>query len=261
MNFEIRVDVPTLAQAVDSFNVQYHQDYFEVRHAATGYLAGAPTSETAGKLAVSLLNTLESWGAGKRQAPACLPLAAAVEALLVPATHGGLKDLACSFRYLQMVKGARQLKAGGPFATVAEFDRTLIGTLNTLATGLMAGNTNVTYPMKALLLITGLMPAYDSQVRGGLAVAGISGVNRTRYLLPAEESSDAKKICVLPFLLADLVMREHEVLDKAVSSSRYPMLEQEYGRLFDILLFLQRTRTPETAFISFVNGAGKWFAI
>lgn len=261
MHFEILVDVPALARAIDVFNARYHRDYFEVRRAATEYLAGAPTSETARQLAVPLLSALESWGAGGREAPTCLALDDAVEALCNPVTHSHLKKLASCFQYLQIVDGVRQLKADGPFSNVAEFDRILIGTLNTLATGLMAGNTNVTYPMKAMLLITGLMPAYDGQVKGGLKAAGISGVKRTSFLLPDRDCSDARKICVMPFLLADLVMRDHEALDKAISNSRYPKLEQEYGRVFDILLFLQNKCTPETAFIGLVNETRKWFTI
>jgi len=262
MSFEIVCDTGDLTRAIDAFSQQYHEDYFRVRNAAKSYFALPLSPASARGLAAPLLAALKSWGAGKRAAPACRPMDVAVQALQLPALQNMLRDLAGSFPYLGVADGRRVLKDGAAFATVTEFDHCLIGTLNALADALMVGNTNVTYPMKALLLVAGLAPAFDSQVKGGLAVAGVAGINKTRYLLPRGACGDARKICVLPFHIAQCVAAARPLLDTAIRSSRYPMLIGEYGRLFDVLLFQQRRRTRQTALVGF-SGAGehRWYDI
>jgi hypothetical protein len=40
------------------------------------------------------------------------------------------------------------------------------------------------------------------------------------------------------------------------------MLRGEYGRLFDVLLFMQRGRSREAALVGFSNGLGvRWYEI
>jgi hypothetical protein len=262
MSFSVTDDTAAITAAINAFNAAYHADYFTVRTEAIDYLSEPPSTASASRLAPALITALENWGAGKRGAPACRPVDAATEALCNPTIRQKLTNLANSLEFLSLADGIRSLKVGSPFETVEEFDTCLIETLNELVVGLLVGNTNVTYPMKALLLITGLMPAYDSQVKGGLAVAGVSGVNRTRFLLPVGECPDAKKICVLPFYIADRISRAALVLNRAIENSNYPMLEGQHGRLFDVLLFVQRNLTPESALISFSAAqARRWYAI
>jgi len=260
MSFSVIGETGDLARAIDEFNAQYHEDYFAVRTQATSYLTEPLSFLSAHGLAGPLLAALKSWGAGKRGAPSCKSIDTAAQALCEPALQGLLKNLENSFQYLDVIEGRRVVKDGAPFATVAEFDDGLIKALNMLADALLVGNTNVTYPMKALLLITGLTPAYDSQVKGGLAIAGVSGINKTRYLLPRVACGDAKKICALPFHIAHCVAHSRRVLDAAIETSRYPMLRGEYGRLFDVLLFVQRGRTPQTALLNFTSSIGeRWY--
>lgn len=262
MCLNINGDTAALTRVINAFNAQYHEDYFKVRACAKSYLAEPVSPSSAQGLAAPLLAALKSWGAGQRGAPSCRTINAAAQALCEPTLHHKLKDLAISFPFLDLVNGRRILKEGAPFATVKEFDQGLLQALNMLADGLMSGNTNVTYPMKALLLTTGLAPAYDSQVKGGLAIAGVSGINKTRYLLPRQDCSDARKISVLPFYIAHCVARLRSLLDAAIENSRYPMLKGEYGRLFDVLLFVQRGCTAQTALVKFSGTvAGRWYEI
>lgn len=256
-------DTAALTAAINQFSAKYHEDFFRVRTEASAYLSNSPSHLSAHRLAMLAAEALESWGAGKRGAPGCQSVSTAANGLCDSRLHGALNRLANSFPYLDIADGARRLKAGAPIETVGEFDKCLIETLNMLAAVLMVGNTNVTYPMKALLLITGLMPAYDSQVKGGLAVAGVSGINKTHYLLPRQHSTDAKKICVLPFYIASCVTRSMPLLDKAIENSAYPMLKGHYGRLFDVLLFVQRNRTAETALVRFLSPppARRWYEL
>jgi len=147
--------------------------------------------------------------------------------------------------------GERTLKSGAPFKSVNEFDEILISTLNDLSNLFLIGNTNVTYPMKLLLLITGFMPALDSQVKGGLAIAGVKGINSTRFLLPnSVTDTNAKKICCLPFYINDCVGRYADLLNDAVSSSFYKQLLGEHGRIFDVLFFMQNSLVESKRIIS-----------
>ena len=252
-----------LTTAINEFSAKYHDDYFLVRTEAVAYLCNPPDDASAMQLASLLLDTLKRWGAEKRGAPSCQSLDAAKTALKNPILHQQLKDLADSFTYLAITKGARCLRVGAPFRSVAEFDACLIKTLNDLAGGVLVGNTNVTYPMKGLLLITGLMPAFDSQVKGGAAVAGLLGMKLQSYRLRPQLCTGTKKICALPFYIADCVSRSAVMIDEAIKNSARPNLRGHHGRLFDILLFMQKDLTPDTALIRYASSRSslRWYSI
>lgn len=181
-------------------------------------------------------------------------------ALNSPLLHSQLRNLEACRPFLTIKAGKRCLAAGAPFAAVSDFDSCLIGTLSVLSKTLLVGNTNVTYPMKLMLLLTGLMPAFDRQVKGGLAAAGVAGVDKTRYLLAALGSSDAKKICALPFYIADCISRQAAVIAREVAASYYPALASEHGRIFDVLFFMQNDTIHVT--VHFAPPADiPWYAI
>lgn len=266
MYFSITNNAAGLISAINDFNAEYHRDYSRVRAAAADYLSQAPSTDAARMLASGLLQALKSWGAGKRGAPDCVSVDVAANCLRDANLVQQLQALADAFAYMSLDRGIRQFSAGAPFSSVESFDASLLDSLNKLADGLLVGNTNVTYPMKALLLLTGLMPAYDSQVKGGLAAAGIAGINKTRYVLPRVREvthPDALKICVMPFYLADCVARSSALLEDAVAGSRYPELSGQYGRLFDILLFMQAGATADTALIRFSapTSGQRWYEV
>lgn len=263
MRLDVTNDSAVITAAINEFREKYHRDYFTARGAAVSYLNQPLVHATAERLALVLQDALVSWGAGVRGAPTCQPVADVTTALCNPSLHRNLNRLAASLPHLALAKGGRSISVSSGFASVVEFDTCLLGTLNDLADGVMVGNTNVTYPMKALLLITGLMPAFDSQVKGGLAIAGVSGVNKTRYLLPRRACADAQKICALPFYISDCVSRALPVLNRAIEDSKFPELKGQHGRLFDVLLFMQKERTAETALIRFTAAqrAPRWYSI
>lgn len=263
MRLVITGSTVALTTAINEFNTKYHDDYFLVHAEAAAYLSKPPNGASAKQLASPLLDTLKRWGAEKRGAPARQSLDTARTALNNLTLHQQLKDLADSFNYLAITNGARSLQVGAPFRSVADFDACLIKTLNDLATGLLVGNTNVTYPMKALLLIAGLMPALDSQVKGGAAVAGLTGMKLQSYRLRSQPCTGTKKICALPFYIADCVSRSSVLLDDAIKNSRRPNLKGHHGRLFDILFFMQKELTPETALIRYASSQPslRWYSI
>jgi hypothetical protein len=139
--------------------------------------------------------------------------------------------------------GTRLVNGVRDHQSLADFDATLLRALSKLADGLLQNNTNVTYPMKALLLISGLMPALDSQVRAGLGNAGFKGFERTQFLLPRDSgSADAKKLTRLPFVLGQCWIDCLKLLQEAVRRSRLELLLRHPGRVFDVLLFMQASK-------------------
>ncbi|MCO4887926.1 hypothetical protein MKD50_00950 [Cupriavidus sp. WGtm5] len=267
MNLNVTSDAEAIATAIDTFNPVYHRDYFSVRAAASDYLSNNPSIASVNLLACSLIEALEGWGAGKRSAPTCRREPAVCQLLSDVSLRGKLKRLAASLDGMSLDDGERSIKTGGVFQNVEDFDICLIDTLNELADGLLVGNTNVTYPMKALLLITGLMPAFDSQVRAGLHVAGFSGFAwrgrvRTQYLMPAHNRADAKRVCALPFYIADCLSRSRQLLEDAIAISKFPALKDQVGRLFDILFFMQGSVVSSKPLVSFSARHKKlWYAI
>jgi hypothetical protein len=261
MSMSVTATANSITSAINDFSSSYHADYFNTRASAKSYLASYPPAATASRLSSDLHTTLTNWGAGRRQAPSCQAIANITSALNSSALHKNLVDLAASINHLTIDDSRRKLTSASPFATVSDFDRCLIETLNQLSAGFFIGNTNVTYPMKSLLLLTGLMPALDSQVKGGLNIAGVAGVNRTQFLIPPVGSTDAKKICVLPFLIADCASRFSSVINSGVSASHYPRLSSENGRIFDVLFFQQNSLTRSTRLISFIPHGIPWYNI
>ncbi|WP_233886317.1 hypothetical protein [Paraburkholderia flagellata] len=268
MLLEVTANTVAITTAINQFKASYHADYSTVRAEAISYLAQDLSAASASRLVQALTKALNNWGAGKRRAPGCQPTDAVTGALCVHSLREQLVNLASSFEYLSLTDCTRNLKAGSPFKTVNDFDVCLLETLSELAARLLVRNTNVTYPMKALLLITGLMPAFDSQVRGGLHVAGLSGFAcngkpRTSYLIPAHSSADARRICVLPFYIAECTSRMSPGLVNSIENSMYPALVGQHGRLFDILLFQQRGLTPATALVRFSTkqASHPWFVV
>ncbi len=57
--------------------------------------------------------------------------------------------------------------------------------------------------------------------------------------MPVLGSTSARKICVLPFYVDECVRTYKAVINTGVAASSYPHLVGEYGRIFDILLFMQ----------------------
>ncbi|MDP9531238.1 hypothetical protein Q7L38_01545 [Pseudomonas protegens] len=231
-----------IRSAINSFNSSYHEDFFRVREVSKAYLA-TPTPHNAELLADVLRNALLNWGAGSRKAPILHLPAEAAAGLCNPNLHAKLVrfDTHQLGAFALSSEDRRIFTTEGMYPSAVHFDAELLGVLRMLADALFANNTNVTYPMKALLLITGFMPALDSQVRNGLKHAGFRGFSSTQYLLPSDTLKAAgQKLCRLPFSLGHCWGQNKELLIKAVQKSDHPALQVEPGRVFDILLFMQQ---------------------
>ncbi|WP_141217869.1 hypothetical protein [Bordetella genomosp. 5] len=250
-----------IVTAINSFNAGYHHDYHLVNGLAKPYLA-APTEANAALLARALRTVLTNWGAGSRKAPGVQELPALIATLLNPTFHASLVGFAGgALATLTVVDGhARMIGGLVAEAHCTEFDTRLLSVLSDMSALLLLGNTNVTYPMKALLLLTGFMPALDSQVRRGLSSAGFVGTTATQFLLPADMGSlRARKLTRLPFYLGECFAANRALLTGAAADSHYPWLVDEPGRLFDILLFMQGSGA--TPLFGFAPRAPNWHAL
>lgn len=229
-----------IVAAINDFDAEYHHGYRAVRLLAAPFLQ-CQIDEYAASLAEALSEVLCRWGAGIRNAPSVRCQAA------VQATLRNLRPSLAWFAAMPITDlsiaepGRRRVIEGvNAAAGLPGFDERLIALLQDLSDGLFNGNTNVTYPMKALLLVTGFMPALDSQVRTGLHRAGFVGTKGTRFLMPGDaDCPRAVKLTRLPFYLAECHAMNADLLTEAAIASNYPWLAAEPGRLFDVLLFMQ----------------------
>lgn len=197
---------------------------------------------------------LTNWGAGSRKAPVLRSPKDAAKKLTSVELHRRLKILDKSRLIdfgLDATRG-RAFRNQSSFSCFTTFDRNLLEILHTLAGVFFVNNTNVTYPMKVLLLITGLMPALDSQVRKGLSRAGMEGMGGTQFLLPTDASRPlGQRICHLPFWVGHCWQTHHSEIQNAIAQSDHLTLSTEPGRVFDILLFMQKDQ-QRTRLLEFV---------
>lgn len=253
-----------IAKEIDAFPSNYHTDFFRVRSVAREYLectGTGPSEDATRTLAKHLGSVLINWGAGKRGAPQprCEPEITGF--LHDTRLHVDLGKIArTGLASLSLQTQTRNVLDGAQITDARQFDEILLSVLARLSEGLFIRNTNVTYPMKAMLLISGLMPAFDSQVRAGLSRAGFGGVNKTQFLLPssAENDPDGKKVTRLPFVLGHCWATSSHVLSEGIRKSHYPELIEEPGRVFDILFFMQKNSSKQLLKFQH-SGLGRWY--
>jgi hypothetical protein len=139
---------------------------------------------------------------------------------------------------------------------VQKIDADLFSALHALSSGLFRRNRRVTYPMKALLLITGFMPAFDTQVCTGMRRGGLHGMSS--LTIPSQvESATWKKISRLPFLLGKCHRAHGTRLRSEIQHSSRPELKTEVGRVFDVLFFMQ-ARNSELIVLRY-SGPDRWY--
>ena len=242
MSLHIVQNQQQIVDSIYGFSQSYHADFFSVRCLARTYLAGPPSLATVNPLSTALTDVLARWGAGRRKAPTLLPIVRLQATLM----DGNLQTLlsgiaANSIATMNLANGINRTIGGIHNAAIlTSFDANLLNALNELSVGLFSNNTNVTYPMKALLLITGVMPALDSQVRKGLDKGGFVGTNKTQFLLPdSTTSADGMKVSRLPFYIAGCFAQNSALISQTVAASRHPALASEVGRIFDVIFFMQ----------------------
>lgn len=243
MSVKVLDNARLITDAINAFPRGYQVGYFKCRTIGKRYLSEAtPADDLVTDLATSLRCTLKDWGAGERGAPALRTDRDFSNALREPEIYSLLTELAGAPLPQLAVALQRRYLSGNPAARAAlvSFDSNLLSLLRALGDRLFVANTNVTFPMKAVLLITGFMPALDSRVRMGLQRGGFLGMNKTQYMLLDDAAhADGKKISRLPFLLGQCWTTCEQQLQEGIIKSTFPDLREEPGRVFDVLLFVQ----------------------
>lgn len=251
-----------ITAAIDEFPPDYDNDFQRVRAISQMYLGEeTPTVATTEELAHRLHGALRSWGAGTRKAPRVLEESYLSKALLVPQLHGQLQTLAAvSVSRLGLNGQHRTLTAPDNSLTIAGLDVIHVSLLQTVSNCFLLDNTNVTYPMKAILLLTGFCPAFDSQVRSGLSAAGFIGMAATQFSMPRDLSTaNGKKVTRLPFILGHCWAQCGAVLRDGIQNSKHAHLVDEPGRVFDVLLFMQGGYNRQL--LHFEAGPAAWYEI
>jgi hypothetical protein len=254
VSVKVRDDPKLISGAINAFPRDYQVGYSKCRAIGRRYLAeAAPADDLVAELAASVQCTLREWRAGRRKAAELQSDAEFSNTLRDSGIHSRLAALArISLPELGIAEKNRYL-SGKPAAqaALAAFDSNLLTILRALGDRLFVGNTNVTFPMKAVLLITGFMPALDSRVRMGLQRSGLSGTNKTQYLLRDDPTHpDCKRITRLPFLLGQCWRNCTPQVQEGVANSDFPDLREDPGRVFDILLFMQAAKDNPILVIS-----------
>ncbi len=234
-----------ITSAINDFRPSFHQDFTNVHMSARRYLKTEPTSDYATLLAQTLSTALRNWGACKRRGPTLRPIPQIENTLRDRKLHASLSSLIQQNLSVFGLnpEGHRIFNPGASFSDTRNFDNELLSTLTTLANRLFINNTSVTYPMKALLLLTGLMPALDSQVRRGLKRAGKMGFAGQQLLPSKIYQAGGRRICDLPFYLGQCWEVSHQAFIEGIRGSCRPELEDAPGRVFDVLLFMQAQPT------------------
>jgi len=260
----LRSSVPQITAAISSFDQTFHLGYFAVRQAAAAHLLGKSggTRRSAEDLAYVLRNALREWSMGQQKAPRFTASGLSGAATFLE-SGAVMLDLQCiadiSLSNLSL-DGRKRL--GPPGIAPQQVDSNYYDALLSCAKNLFNGATNVTYPMKAMLLLTGFMPALDSQVRGGLARAGFKGLAGTRHLLPRGNTDPiAKKTSALPYWLGQCWNNHTVAFQAAAKASNYPELADEPGRLFDVLLFTQCDAATPLMLEWVDDGQGNWYEL
>lgn len=253
-----------IKNAINGFPNDYHIDYFTVREISRKYLSDAhPDGETVAELSRRLRVVLKNWGAAKRKAPKLRNVREFELALIDPQLHAKLRDVArIQIPRLGVSNKIRLIDKQRPKPDQPkDFAVKVISALNCLAEKFLIENSNVTYPMKALLLLTSHMPAFDGNVKNGLKLGGYTGFSSTQLILLKDiTSAVSKKITSLPYILGECWNSYKETLTEGIRKSNYPLLLGEPSRVFDVLLFMQgRKNCP--LLLRCPGGPGYWYEL
>lgn len=217
-----------IARAIAVFPHAYHADFATTREAALAWHNGGATTKV---LADRLERALVSWGAGRRKAP-LLRSGLIVDVLDDPAVRSALVDF--ESKALMGINSVEE-------AWYDERPDMLYWALHGL-NALFVDNDSVTYPTKALLLLTGRYVGLDSNVRKAIAAAGIAGFKETRFPMPVRQDDRNMQRLTLVLGLIGAWLREHEqVIAEALSRSATGRKLQELNapaRVLDICLFV-----------------------
>ena len=187
-----------------------------------------PTEEEALRTADLLRYALRDWGAGERRAPRVASVADLAAMLRDPGIWMPCADL-------RRLVAQWPTAPGSPVDLVAAFPL-----LNQLARrGFSPATGNLLYPLKMLMLLTGLGPAPDRRVRAGLKVLGMPGWTASVEAVPEDAGGPvARRLLALWADSASLVREELPELQMNDADVAWLVQQHAFGRLVDMALFV-----------------------
>jgi hypothetical protein len=232
-----------LVDSLDQFNPQYHRDFESVRAVAMRWLASdLPVPQ---RLPELLRNALASWGAGKRKAPTVRSPAQILAVLADPEVTQTLRAIATlDLSTLTLVNNEPRIGGVRHIGDQESVEELILSGL-AMMERLFEDNGAVTYPSKALLLITGRFIGIDSNVRAAIAASGEPGFRETRFPMPIKRHDrSSRRLSRVLWLTGDWLWRHRTVIAEAltVSTARHRLTELDApARIVDIFLFMQGT--------------------
>lgn len=233
-----------IASAIKGFESEYHADFKSVRDEMKNHLK-TMDDNSSNSLSLALRSSLLSWGAGRRGAPKV------VNSFKLKEIVDSKNFQEAIFPFYYFINGGIKFEVNdegqclidGSTTRLNEFANSFYNALNFVNNKILVGNTNVTYPMKALLLLTGAPLAFDSYVRDGLTQSGIVGFAATQYSFPSRLSdSGFKKILGMFFLVYDCWNCYEKVIKDGIEKTSSDYFEENQitpSRVFDILFFMK----------------------
>ncbi len=229
-----------MCRSVREFDPGYHEDFRRVRVRAKNVMdcfrgkLQVPMAEIF-DVADELRAALRNWGADKRK----------------PATTRAPADIARGLHNCELWRDLLGLEDWGaswldvPDPHTPDLPKRLLRVFGDL--GRICFSTQqltIVYPGKALLLLTGIGPAFDGRVRAGLTAIGIGGWTATHWPLPSTEHEATSRKMMQAYRAAagfcfenrEMLRRlacEDATIDELLNQLRSP------GRLIDILLFMR----------------------
>lgn len=229
-----------LQAAINKFNQKYICNYWITRRDAIEYInTSKPTTCLTELLAKNLVESLYCWGAGKRNASKLKKIKDISTFLQNQGNHSLIQIIANGpqikdLDILSNKTGKLELVINLPNIEIQKFNDNIANILKIFAENLFETRIkSATYPMKALLLLTGFMPAFDGNVKKGFQKAVGLGSNNAYQITLSD-----KKIAMVPFLLGQLVKDHQNTFDDLIASNK-KLYSNDYARLLDILLFQQ----------------------
>lgn len=221
-----------VAAEIDRFSDEYHEGFLKVRGKSIQYIFGEMADHEINDFSEEITAVLKEWGACRRGAPCTVDCDEMTGAL-------------CSTELRQMLRqyvdNGWVIYVQGSDDEILKNNAQMLSLLTRFQNEFLIANTNITYPTKLLLLLTGLSVGIDSQVREGLAKCGVEGFKSTRYLLPTNVlDKGAAKLFSLHVLLAKCWYDNAVVLQEGVRRSKHRYLLSYLNapaRVMDILLF------------------------
>lgn len=233
---------------IQSFNRGYHADFRDVRRLARKWLESddAPSPQETKNLAIALSRALCNWGAGKRKAPIVS------DEDVVAATLLNLRPALAAWSQLDLARlsiGTDRRSERGHLVEgkyrpdLMEQIEDALFTLMVGLNDLFEANNSVTYPTKALLLLTGQYVGLDSNVRRALAQQGEPGFSETQFPMPVERRDrSAKRLYRVLWLMGNWLNEHAESWQGAVRKEpTWHGLHElaSAGRVVDIVWFQQ----------------------